>query len=87
MAEKEIWVIGIHITDRIKDAGKIQEIFTKYGCCIKTRLGLHKANGNICSPAGLILLELTGEPAEFPKLMDELQKVGGIEVKHMEFSD
>lgn len=87
MAEKEIWVLGIHVTDRIRDAKVIQDVLTKFGCSIKTRLGLHEADENICSPAGLILLELTGDPKEFPKLMNHLKKVEGIEVKKMVFQD
>lgn len=83
MAEKTI--LGINITDRVKDANKIQEILTKFGCSIKTRLGLHEVVDNYCSKSGLILLELTGDKSEFSKLEQELMKIQGIEVKKMEF--
>jgi len=38
----ELRILGILIPDRVKDAVKIQEALTKYGCSIKTRLGLHE---------------------------------------------
>ena len=37
-----ICIIGIKINDRIKEAGKVQQVLTDYGCSIKTRLGLHE---------------------------------------------
>lgn len=84
MAEKLI--IGINITDRVKEANKIQEILTKFGCSIKTRLGLHEVVDNYCSKSGLILLELTGDINECSKLEQELLKVQGLEVKKMIFT-
>lgn len=84
MAEKTI--IGINITDRVQEANKIQEILTKYGCSIKTRLGLHEVVDNYCSKSGLILLELTGDKSEYSKLEQELLKVQGLEIKKMIFT-
>ena len=84
---KEIWVLGIHITDRVKEAKEIQGILTKFGCTIKTRLGLHEVKDEFCSSTGLILLELTGNRDEFLKLENELLKVEGIDVKKMVFEE
>jgi len=84
---KEIWILGIHITDRVKEAKDIQLILTKFGCSIKTRLGLHEVKEEFCSSTGLILLELTGNRDEFPKLENELLKVEGIEVRKMVFTE
>ena len=27
-------IVGIHVTDRLKNAGDVQKIFTQYGCNI-----------------------------------------------------
>jgi hypothetical protein len=35
-------ILGIHVTDRVQKAGEVQQLFTEYGCNIKTRLGLHE---------------------------------------------
>lgn len=87
MANKEIWILGIHVSDRVKKAELIQPVLTKFGCTIRTRLGLHDVAEEFSSPTGLILLELTGDPAEFPKLENELLKIEGLEVKKMVFAE
>jgi len=82
---KEIWIIGIHITNRVKEVSDIQTILTTYGCSIRTRLGLHEVKDDFCARTGLILLELTGSREEFMKLENELLKIDGLEVKKMVF--
>ncbi len=84
---KEIWILGIHITDRLKNTSEVQAILTKYGCTIKTRLGLHEVKEDFCAHSGLILLELTGNRDEFFKLENELLRVDGLEVKKMVFEE
>jgi hypothetical protein len=82
---KEIWILGIYITDRVKEVSDVQSILTKFGCSIKTRLGLHEVKDDFCARSGLMILELTGSREEFVKLENELLKVGGLEVKKMVF--
>ncbi|MEI6683072.1 MAG: hypothetical protein WCO44_10620 [Bacteroidota bacterium] len=84
---KEIWILGIHITDRVKEVADVQSVLTKFGCTIKTRLGLHEVKDDFCARSGLILLELTGTGEEFLKLENELLKVDGLEVKKMIFRE
>jgi hypothetical protein len=82
---KEIWILGIRITDRVKKVSDVQHILTKFGCSIRTRLGLHEVKDDFCSRSGMIILELTGTRDEFVKLENELLKVDGLEVKKMVF--
>lgn len=82
---KEIRILGILIIDRQKEVGKVQELLTKFGCTIRTRLGLHEVSDEICSPSGLILLELYGETAEMDKLENSLLAIEGIKVQKMVF--
>ncbi len=84
---KETRILGILITDRKKEAGKVQNILTKYGCSIKTRLGLHEATDDVCSTSGLLLLELTGDVSEMDKLENELVAVDGTQTQKMIFVD
>lgn len=84
---KETRILGILITDRQKEAGKVQNVLTKYGCSIKTRLGLHEASDNVCSTSGLLLLELTGDVSEMNKLEAELVAVEGSQTQKMIFVD
>jgi hypothetical protein len=84
---KETRILGILITDRQKEAGKVQSVLTKYGCSIKTRLGLHEATDDVCSTSGLLLLELTGDVTEMNKLENELVAIDGTQTQKMIFVD
>jgi hypothetical protein len=78
-------VFGVHITSRMNHASKVQGLFSEYGCNIKTRIGLHDVNENVCSPNGLILLEMFGDESRCNELKDKLNVVEGVEVKAIEF--
>ena len=82
MSEK--WIIGIHVGDRVKEASRVQEILTTFGCSIKTRLGLHDEE-DVHGEKGLILLEMTGNPQEIMKMENALLEIENLEVKKMIF--
>ncbi len=84
---KEIWILGIYITDRVKEVSDVQSILTKFGCTIKTRLGLHEVKDDFCARSGLIILELTGSRDEFVKLENALLRVEGLSVRKMVFEE
>ena len=79
-------ILGIHVTDRLQHATDVQKVFTEYGCNIKTRLGLHEAGETFCSPQGVVLLELVGDPGVWQGMKAKLQAIEGIEVKEIVFS-
>jgi hypothetical protein len=83
----EIWILGIYITDRVLEVSDVQSILTKFGCSIKTRLGLHEVNNEMCARSGLIILELTGNRDEYVKLESELLKIEGLQVEKMVFEE
>jgi hypothetical protein len=85
MSKGKEHIIGINIQDRHKEAGLVQEILTRYGCSIRTRLGLHGVCNEECSSGGLLLLQLIPDDAEARLLIQALQKVPGVVVKEMEF--
>jgi hypothetical protein len=78
-------ILGIHITDRLKEAVDVQKVFTEYGCNIKTRVGLHDVDENVCSPSGVVLIEFFGSDAEAGAMMDRLNAVEGVHVQRMVF--
>ncbi|TVQ14216.1 MAG: hypothetical protein EA361_08480 [Bacteroidetes bacterium] len=78
-------ILGIMVYDRIKEAGKTQEILTRYASIIRTRLGFHELSREVCSRVGTILLVMQGEPEMIEKFQQELAEIGGIEVQVMEF--
>ncbi len=83
---EEVRVMGISVSDRVEEASKMQGILTKYGCTIRTRLGLHEATKESCSRNGLIILELVGDSSRWMELEDELKSIKGIFVKSMDFT-
>ena len=79
-------ILGISIFDRTKEAGHVQTLLTRYGCSIKTRLGLHEVTEDFCSHSGLIILELFGDSKEQDKLEQKLNVIPGVEVQKMTFN-
>ncbi len=78
-------LVGVHITSRVEHSGDVQQILTKYGCSIRTRLGLHEADQGVCSPNGLILLEMTDDETTAAEMIVELESIGGVDVQQMVF--
>ncbi len=86
MENNEITILGLYVYDRIKEAGKVQNVLTQFGCNIKVRLGLHEVADNYCSESGLILLELTGDSMERKKMEESLCLINGVQLQKMTFT-
>lgn len=83
MTEQCGHIMAILQEHRVETATKVQEILTRHGCNIRFRLGLHDAGIDVCSPSGLILLQVCGGKEESEKLQADLQKVPYVKVKTM----
>jgi len=79
-------ILIIHVINRTRHVMRIQEVLTKYGCLIRTRLGLHEVESGSCSPDGLIVLELLDNETEAEKLKEALEEIEGIEAKKLIFA-
>jgi hypothetical protein len=79
-------IVGIHVTDRVKHAGQVQQVLTGYGANIKTRLGLHEADGKSSSPNGVILLEMVGDEKKCCSILGRLNAIRGIQAKKIIFA-
>lgn len=84
--KKEVRILGIMVNDPANAAASLQHVFSRYGCSIRTRLGLHDVEDDYAGNTGLILLELTGDITECQKLENELLELDGIDVQKMIFS-
>ncbi len=80
-------IMGIMVYDRIKEAGKTQEVLSRYASAIRTRLGFHELSRDVCSRVGTILLVLQGDQKTWDKLQQELEDIGGVEVQIMKFKN
>jgi hypothetical protein len=79
-------IAAVHVTERLTKAQEVQRLLSEFGCNIKTRLGLHDTGPGACSPNGLLILELVGEPAACHALLQGLNAIEGIEAKHLTFT-
>jgi hypothetical protein len=79
-------ILGVHLTDRIKEAVDVQRVFTEFGCDIKTRIGLHDADGTVCGPGGVIVLEIVGSEESYDTMAARLAAIPGVEVQRMVFN-
>lgn len=78
-------IMAIKIDPRVSTAPTVQEVLTKYGCIIQTRLGLHEANKTSCANSGLVILNLIhDEKEEINNLKEELNGINGVTAKLIE---
>lgn len=78
-------IMAIKINGRIAKAPHVQEILTKYGCNIKTRVGFHETNEDQCSMDGILILQLFGDEDDIRTMFAELEKLDGVVPKMIEF--
>ena len=79
-------IIGVNVPGFAKNGGEIQQVFTEYGCNIRTRVGLHDVAEGLCSPNGLILVELIGGEKVADEMIEKLLKANpDLEIKKMLF--
>ncbi|HVO75298.1 MAG TPA: hypothetical protein VMT35_14810 [Ignavibacteriaceae bacterium] len=74
-------ILVILLGKRTKEAVKVQQILTGWGCMIKTRLGIHDGILDNCSDSGLIILELVGEDEKKQELARKLSVLPGVSSK------
>lgn len=79
-------IMGIKLEERIQSATKVQELLSKYGCEISTRIGLHVASAEACSPQGLIVLEFIDDAEDsVAEFEEELSKIDNLVIQKMIF--
>lgn len=57
-------IIGINLQNREETSLEFQSILTSYGCQIRTRIGLHPSEHEVCLNRGIVLLEVHGDGDE-----------------------
>jgi hypothetical protein len=78
-------ILGVHVTQRVKEALEVQRHLTEFGRYIKTRVGLHEIEKSSDAPNGLILLEMVGPNDKILELQNKLNAIAGVEVKSLTF--
>jgi hypothetical protein len=77
-------LILIKLEKRDPEAVDVQNILTEFGCCIKTRLGLHEAGDDKCASSGLIILQLSANPCNSEDFIKKLNDLPHVTAKLME---
>jgi hypothetical protein len=78
-------LIAIRIEDREHAAVDVQRVLTKNGCDICVRLGLHdRGDGNVCSPGGTMILQMSCPPEDGKKVVRELQDIKGVKAQFID---
>ena len=78
-------IMGIKLSQRHETAKSLQDILTRYGCIINTRLGVHEVSDQTCSEQGYIILEFSANAdEEIHKMKAEMYALGGLKIETME---
>ena len=78
-------ILGVKLANRLDTAIEFQKIISKFGCTIKTRIGLHKTDEKFCSSSGIIILEVINNKIS-AALEKELLHIDKIEIQRMIFN-
>jgi hypothetical protein len=76
-------VMALSITPRNIHAGEVQNMLTKHGCLITTRIGIHEVTKESCSQKGLIILHINGSEDEIKVLQKDLNAIDGVSANYM----
>ena len=74
-------IMAISIDNRQADAPKFQKLITRYGCLIKTRIGLHQIES--CAEDGLIILQICGDEVQIKALAEEVNSLESARAQWM----
>lgn len=69
--------IGIKIENRAQESVKLQEILTRYGCEIQTRIGFHPMGEYSRCNYGIVIIEVINKINE---IYDELSRHWEIQI-------
>ncbi len=75
-------IIGVKLSNRMEHSNEFQNIISKFGCSIKTRIGLHSTCSYVCANWGIILLEIVDDSIT-SELSRDLSRLDGVRVQSM----
>ncbi len=76
-----ITIIGVNLQNREETSIEFQSILTTYGCKIRTRIGLHPSEQDVCLNRGIVLLEVKGDAED---LIGALSKYWSVQTMKFE---
>lgn len=79
----EYQLVAVKVGQREDSATKVQSVLTSFGCNIKVRLGLHDLPEGVCSPAGLIILQVNAEENEIAGFVKKLNAIEDVTARSL----
>jgi len=79
----EYQLVAVKIGHREDTATAVQARLTEFGCNIKVRLGLHDLPEGACSPAGLIILQVTADKDDLNGFLEKLNEIDEVVAKSL----
>jgi len=79
-------ILGVLLHKRAEYSKDLQEVLSRHGCIIKTRIGIHNVANNLCSPDGVILLDVIGSDSDIKALENDIKALEGAEIQKMSFT-
>jgi len=76
-------LVIVKLQARNTKALQVQEVLTKHGCDITVRLGIHEQGEGVCSPEGVIILQVKPDAKAIKSLVADLKAVGQLKVKDL----
>lgn len=76
---KNLYMMGVLIEKRNAEAPEVQKVFTRFGSCILSRLGIHECD----NPNGFISLNIRASEDYIAEFSDDLTSIEGVDVKYM----
>lgn len=80
--ENSTTIVAIIQANRRETSTAVQAVLTRYGCNIRTRLGLHDVSDNYCADTGMILLQMFGN-FDLAVMDADLNKIPGVKMQSM----
>ena len=78
--KKNLNIMGILVDKRTKSAPRVQEVLTKYGDSILSRVGIHDPGEE---EHGLITLNIRDKNERIDEMTRELEMLEGVQVKNI----
>jgi len=78
-------ILIIKLNEREILSNKFQEIISAYGCYIKTRIGLHDVDNEMCSTTGIIILQMPDKKEIIKDMIKELNSIKYIQIEKIHF--
>ena len=80
-------LMAIRIYDRDSNANHVQDVLTKHGCKIRTRIGLHDPDeNNVCSTSGTLILQLCCTVDECKAVAADLSSIKGVKAQFIDLN-